>query len=115
MDLIQIGGLIGSCFGVISFIMYFPLKKREINTKIENDSVDTLSKVVEGLKGELERKDEQIVELKEGQRDLRNRLTNLERKDGNNDIALASVTICDYYRKHNSCPILDKRKELTNE
>ena len=115
MDLIQIGGLIGSCFGVISFIMYFPLKKREINTKIESDSVSTLSKVVEGLKGELARKDEQIVELKEDQKDLRGRVINLERKDTNNGIALASVAICDYYKKHHSCPILDKRKELANE
>ena len=54
-DYTQICTLIGSLLGVVSFILYFPLKKRESNAKTESQSVDTLSKVVDGLKKELER------------------------------------------------------------
>ena len=54
--IMQIATLIGSALGLISFIMYFPLKKREIQTKIESDSVTTLKNVVDGLKEELSRK-----------------------------------------------------------
>ena len=94
--------------------MYFPLKKREIQTKIESDSVTTLKNVVDGLKEELSRKEKQIVELKEGQKDLMNRVVNLERKDANNSIAFSSVSLCSYYNEHKFCPILNKRKELEN-
>ena len=95
--------------------MYFPLKKKEIQTKIESDSVTTLKNVVDGLKEELARKEEQIVELKEGQKDLMSRVVNLENKDTNNGIAFSSVSLCEYYNEHKICPILNKRKELINE
>ena len=95
--------------------MYFPLKRREINTRIESESVSTLTQVVEGLKGELRRKDEQLVELKKGQTDLRERIVNLEKKDRQNGIAISAACFCEYFKNKHFCPILNKKNELDNE
>ena len=55
----SIGTAIGAFLGVISFVMYFPLKGKEIKANAENKNVDTLSKVVTDLQEELKRKNAQ--------------------------------------------------------
>lgn len=120
-DYTQICTLIGSLLGVVSFILYFPLKKRESNAKTESQSVDTLSKVVDGLKKELERKDNQSYEdkkridsLEEGQTSLRRRISILEIGKIDNDAAFAASSLCVFFAKNKKCPIISKKKELEN-
>ena len=120
-DYTQICTLIGSLLGVVSFILYFPLKKRESNAKTESQSVDTLSKVVDGLKKELERKGNQSYEdkkridsLEEGQTSLRRRISILEIGKIDNDTAFAASSLCVFFAKNKECPIISKKKELEN-
>ena len=118
-DYTQICTLIGSLLGVVSFILYFPLKKRESNAKTESQSVDTVSKVVDGLKKELERKDNQSYEdkkridnLEEGQTSLRRRISILEISKIDNDTAFAASSLCSFFIKNGVCTIINKKKEL---
>ena len=70
MDYVSIGTMIGAALGVVSFIMYFPLKRKEIKAKTDNENIEALSNVVHGLQDELARKNEQIDILdKRGYRD----------------------------------------------
>lgn len=122
MDIAQTATLIMSFTGVISLILYFPLKKREINANTENKSVKTLSEVVDNLKKELSIKDEnalndqhRICSLEEDMASLRKRITILEKKNMNNDIALNAAGLCEFYKKKKVCPILKKKEELENE
>jgi len=98
--------------------MYFPLKRKEIKAKAENDNVDTLSKVVKDLQDELKRKNEQeqvdknrIDSLEEKQDILKDRVINLEKEIKNNDMAFSAITMCSYYKKVGKCPIINKKNE----
>lgn len=115
----QIATMIGAFLGVISFIMYFPLKRREIRTKTENNNVDTLSKVVKDLQEELNRKNSQeqvdknrIDTLEKRQDIMQNRITHLEREISNNNIAFAAITSCSWYKRGGRCPIINKKNEM---
>ena len=108
----QIATMIGAFLGVISFIMYFPLKKKEINTKIENENVEVLSKVVHDLQDELERKNIQEQVDKKRIDGLDKRISNLEDEIKNNDIAFSAITLCGYYKNGGKCPILIKKNEM---
>ena len=114
----SIGTMIGAFLGVISFIMYFPLKRKEIKAKAENNNVDTLSKVVKDLQDELVRKNAQeqvdkkridILERRQGL--MANRITILEKEIKNNDMAFSAITSCSWYKKGGKCPIINKKNE----
>jgi len=118
MDYMSIGTMIGAFLGVISFIMYFPLKRKEIKAKAENNNVDTLSKVVKDLQDELVRKNAQeqvdkkridILERRQGL--MANRITILEKEIKNNDMAFSAITSCSWYKKGGKCPIINKKNE----
>ena len=118
MDYMSIGTAIGAFLGVISFVMYFPLKRKEIKANAENKNVDTLSKVVTDLQEELKRKNAQeqidkkrIDTLEKGQYLLTNRINVLEKEIRDNDIAFSAITSCSWYKKGGKCPIIDKKNE----
>ncbi len=92
-----------------------------MKAKIEGKSVDTLNKAIKGLEDELGRSStehardiKRIDELELGQSVLRKRITTLEIGKSNNDIAFASLSFCEFYRKTNKCPIINKKKDLEN-
>jgi len=110
-----IGSLLGCLLGIISFILYFPLKRNESRAKSENDSVDTLSKVVDELKSELERSkkekkesEERVDALEVKTKSLQMEVTYLKKELMDRD---ASVIYCNYYQKYGKCPIIDKKNE----
>ena len=114
----SIGTMIGAFLGVISFVMYFPLKRKEIKAKAENNNVDTLSKVVKDLQDELVRKNAQeqvdkkridVLERRQGL--MANRITILEKEINKNDIAFSAITSCSWYKKGGKCPIINKKNE----
>ena len=118
MDYMSIGTMIGAILGVISFIMYFPLKRKEIKANTDNENVETLSKVVTDLQEELKRKNAQeqidkkrIDTLEKGQYLLTNRINVLEKEIRDNDIAFSAITSCSWYKKGGKCPIIDKKNE----
>ena len=110
-----ISSLLGCLLGIISFYLYFPLKRNESKAKAENDSVDTLSKVVDELKSELERSkkekkesEERVSILEEKQKSLQREVTYLKNEIMDRD---TSVLYCHYYQKYGKCPIIDKKNE----
>ena len=114
----SIGTAIGAFLGVISFVMYFPLKRKEIKANTDNENVETLSKVVHDLQKELDRKnaqeqvDKKRIDALEKRQDLMtNRITMLEKEISNNDMAFSAITSCSYYKKGGKCPIINKKNE----
>lgn len=114
----SIGTMIGAFLGVISFIMYFPLKRKEIKANTDNENVETLSKVVHDLQEELKRKNAQeqvdkkridVLERRQGL--MANRITILEKEIKNNDMAFSAITSCSWYKKGGKCPIINKKNE----
>ena len=114
----SIGTMIGAFLGVISFIMYFPLKRKEIKANTDNENVETLSKVVHDLQEELKRKNAQeqvdkkridVLERRQGL--MANRITILEKEIKNNDMAFSAITSCRWYKKGGKCPIINKKNE----
>ena len=87
MDYVSIGTMIGAALGVVSFIMYFPLKRKEIKAKTDNENIEALSNVVHGLQDELARKNEQIDILDK-------RVSTLEEERRNDDLAFSAITAC---------------------
>ena len=104
MDYVSIGTMIGAALGVVSFIMYFPLKRKEIKAKTENENIEALSSVVDGLQKELARKNEQIDILDK-------RVSTLEEERRNDDLAFSVVADCAWYKKGGKCPIIIKKNE----
>jgi len=96
-------------------MLYFPLKRREIIARSENDNVDMLSKVVEELKAELERKNERVDLLETNQDILRDKISVLEKEVSNNDLAFVALTTCDFYKKNGRCPIVERKNKLKND
>ena len=108
MDYMSIGTMIGASLGVISFIMYFPLKRKEIRAKTDNENVEALSNVVHGLQEELERKNAQLNILDK-------RVSTLEEERRNDDLAFSAITACAWYKKGGECPIIDRKNESKKE
>ena len=104
MDYVSIGTMIGAALGVVSFIMYFPLKRKEINAKTDNENIEALSNVVHGLQDELARKNEQIDILDK-------RVSTLEEERRKDDLAFSAITACAWYKKGGKCPIIIKKNE----
>ena len=104
MDYVSIGTMIGAALGVVSFIMYFPLKRKEIKAKTDNENIEALSNVVHGLQDELARKNEQIDILDK-------RVSTLEEERRNDDLAFSAITACAWYKKGGKCPIIIKKNE----
>ena len=94
----------GAALGVVSFIMYFPLKRREIEAKTDNENIEALSNVVQRLQDELARKNEQIDILDR-------RVSTLEEERRNDDLAFSAITSCSWYKKGGKCPIINKKNE----
>lgn len=115
MDYAQIGTMVGAFLGIVSFMLYFPLKRREIIARSENDNVDSLSKVVDRLKAELERKNDRVDILESKQDVLRDRISVLEKEISNNDLAFTALTTCDFYKKNGRCPIVERKNKLKND
>ena len=95
MDYMSIGTMIGAFLGVVSFIMYFPLKRREIEAKTDNENIEALSNVVQN---------EQIDILDR-------RVSTLEEERRNDDLAFSAITSCSWYKKGGKCPIINKKNE----
>ncbi len=107
----SIGTAIGAVLGVISFIMYFPLKRKEIKANTDNENVETLSKVVHDLQKELDRKNAQEQLDKQRIDILDRRVSTLENERRNDDLAFSAITSCSYYKKGGKCPIINKKNE----
>ena len=111
-DYTQICTLIGSLLGMVSFILYFPLKKRESNAKTESQSVDTLSKVVDSLREEIKRGERQKQGYESRIEKLELRVEYLETGKNDNDTAFAASSLCSFFIKNGVCTIINKKKEL---
>jgi len=110
IDYTQIEATAATIISVISFTMYFPLKRKESRAKSENDNVNTLSKVVDELRGELERKGINMKLLEEQQETTQNRVTVLESEIEKYNLALSAVSLCETYKHGGYCPIINKIK-----
>ena len=113
-DYTQICTLIGSLLGMVSFILYFPLKKRESNAKTESQSVDTLRKVVDSLREEIKRGERQKMGYESRIEKLELRVEYLEIGKNDNDTAFAASSLCSFFIKNGVCTIINKKKELEN-
>ena len=111
-DYTQICTLIGSLLGMVSFILYFPLKKRESNAKTESQSVDTLRKVVDSLREEIKRGEKQKMGNESRIEKLELRVEYLETGKNDNDTAFAASSLCSFFIKNGVCTIINKKKEL---
>ena len=111
-DYTQICTLIGSLLGMVSFILYFPLKKRESNAKTESQSVDTLRKVVDSLREEIKRGERQKQGYESRIEKLELRVEYLEKGKNDNDTAFAASSLCSFFIKNGVCTIINKKKEL---
>lgn len=111
-DYTQICTLIGSLLGMVSFILYFPLKKRESNAKTESQSVDTLRKVVDSLREEIKRGERQKMGYESRIEKLELRVEYLETGKNDNDTAFAASSLCSFFIKNGVCTIINKKKEL---
>ena len=111
-DYTQICTLIGSLLGMVSFILYFPLKKRESNAKTESQSVDTLRKVVDSLREEIKRGERQKQGYESRIEKLELRVEYLETGKNDNDTAFAASSLCSFFIKNGVCTIINKKKEL---
>lgn len=111
-DYTQICTLIGSLLGMVSFILYFPLKKRESNAKTESQSVDTLRKVVDSLREEIKRGERQKMGYESRIEKLELRVEYLEIGKNDNDTAFAASSLCSFFIKNGVCTIINKKKEL---
>lgn len=111
-DYTQICTLIGSLLGMVSFILYFPLKKRESNAKTESQSVDTLRNVVDSLREEIKRGERQKMGYESRIEKLELRVEYLEIGKNDNDTAFAASSLCSFFIKNGVCTIINKKKEL---
>ena len=111
-DYTQICTLIGSLLGMVSFILYFLLKKRESNAKTESQSVDTLRKVVDSLREEIKRGERQKQGYESRIEKLELRVEYLETGKNDNDTAFAASSLCSFFIKNGVCTIINKKKEL---
>lgn len=111
-DYTQICTLIGSLLGMVSFILYFPLKKRESNAKTESQSVDTLRKVVDSLREEIKRGERQKMGYESRIEKLELKMKYLEIGKNDNNTAFAASSLCSFFIKNGVCTIINKKKEL---
>jgi hypothetical protein len=109
MDVIQIGTLIGSLLGSVSFVLYYRVKKDKIKAETESDNLKNLRIIVIELKSEREGLIDRVNRLETNMRHLNTLVGNQDEELNIYKMSLNSAILCD---KKEKCPILMKRREL---
>jgi len=120
MNIIQIIEAIFALCGpvslIVSLVLYFPVKSKKIKADTESESVETLTHVVKGLRGEIASKDtreendrKRISALEDKTDRLAEEIHILKKVRMNNEIAFASVAYCEL---RDTCPIIKRKNEL---
>ena len=111
MDIIQMCERFGSLLGIIAFILYFPVKKGILKAREENDNINNLKEVINGLKEERTDLWDRIHKLEVEQKHLNEMNTFFDLNINMDRMAFNAVILCEYRK---DCPIIKKREELNN-
>lgn len=111
MDIIQMCESFGSLLGIIAFILYFPVKKGILKAREENDNINNLKEVINGLKEERTDLWDRIHKLEAEQKHLNEMNTFFDLNINMDKMAFNSVILCEHRK---DCPIIKKREELNN-
>lgn len=123
MDIVQLLQTlehVGALCGAVSLILYFPIKKKEIKTKIEANNINNLTEIVNRLREEAKANEKQKADDRdrmarsEKQIDrLQEEVHQLRKEVITRDEAIFNVVRCAYVKgDKKKCPVYLKLEQL---